>query len=98
MDPVTFMQKFLLHVLPSKFIRIRYYGFLGNAVKKENIALIRRLLGDSSEQTEKQEDLPSGWVEMMIFLTGEDPTVCKICKTGRMIEVTDKSYNRIRYG
>jgi hypothetical protein len=67
MDPVTFMQKFLLHVLPPKFVRIRYYGFLGNAVKKDNIALIRNLLGDSSEQTKKQEDVPSGWVEMMIF-------------------------------
>ena len=98
MDPVTFMQKFLLHVLPSKFVRIRYYGFLGNAVKKDNIALIRRLLSDSSAQTKKQEEVPSGWVEMMIFLTGKDPTVCKICKTGRMIDVTNIPYHRVRYG
>jgi len=98
MDPVTFMQKFLLHVLPPKFVRIRYYGFLGNTVKKENLALIRNLLGDDSEKTHEKEDIPSGWVELMIFLTGEDPTVCKKCGIGHMVNVTSVSGAHIRYG
>jgi hypothetical protein len=98
MDAVTFMQKLLLHVLPPRFVRIRYYGFLGNTVKKKNLALIRNLLGDNSEQTHEQQDVPSCWVELMIFLTGEDPTVCKICKTGRMVNITALSDAHIRYG
>jgi hypothetical protein len=98
MDPVVFMQRFLLHVLPPKFVRIRYYGFLGNTVKKENLALIRNLLGDNSEKAHEKEDIPSGWVELMIFITGEDPTVCKKCKIGHMINVTAINGSRTRYG
>jgi hypothetical protein len=82
------VEKFLLHVLPPKFVRIRYYGFLGNTVKKKNLVLIRNMLGDTSKQTDEQEVVPSSWVELMIFLTGEDPTVCKICGIGRMVNVT----------
>ena len=75
-------------MLPPKFVRIRYYGFLGNTVKKKNLVLIRNMLGDTSHQTDEQEVVPSSWVELMIFLTGEDPTVCKICGIGRMVNVT----------
>jgi predicted Zn-ribbon and HTH transcriptional regulator len=39
-----FMRRFLLHVLPEGFKRIRFYGFLSNAHKKENLREIRRLL------------------------------------------------------
>jgi predicted Zn-ribbon and HTH transcriptional regulator len=98
MDAVTFMQKFLLHVLPPKFVRIRYYGFLGNTVKKKNLALIRNLLGDTVKQTDEQEDVPSNWVELMIFLTGEDPTVCKKCGIGHMENITSIPGVSIRYG
>ena len=98
MDVVTFMQKFLLHVLPPRFVRIRYYGFMGNTVKQKNLVLIRTLLGCDSEQTSQQEDLPSSWVEMMILLTGEDPSICKVCKTGQMVNITAVSNTRIRYG
>jgi len=63
-----------------------------------NAALIRNLLGDNSEQTHEQGDIPSCWVELMIFLTGEDPTVCKKCGIGRMVNVTSVPGASIRYG
>jgi hypothetical protein len=40
-----FMRRFLLHVLPDVFQRIRYYGFLGNRYRREKLAPCRRLLG-----------------------------------------------------
>ena len=40
-----FMRRFLLHVLPSGFHRIRHYGLLASAGRKANIAKIRALLG-----------------------------------------------------
>jgi hypothetical protein len=43
-----FIRRFLLHVLPNGFQRIRYYGFLGNRHRKEKLAQCRRLLGMSS--------------------------------------------------
>ena len=41
-----FIRRFLLHVLPSGFVRIRHYGFLANRVCQEKLALCRALLGD----------------------------------------------------
>ena len=40
-----FIRRFLLHVLPEGFHRIRYYGFLGNRHRKQKLELCRRLLG-----------------------------------------------------
>src|SRR3954451_22371623 len=40
-----FIRRFLLHVLPSGFVRIRHYGFLANRVCQEKLALCRALLG-----------------------------------------------------
>jgi hypothetical protein len=39
-----FMRRFLLHVLPGRFHRIRHYGLLANATRKHNLALARALL------------------------------------------------------
>jgi hypothetical protein len=39
-----FMRRFLLHVLPSGFHRIRHYGILANANRKRDIATVRTLL------------------------------------------------------
>src|SRR5262249_42904184 len=43
-----FIRRFLLHVLPSGFHRIRYYGFLGNRHRKEKLEQCRQLLGSAS--------------------------------------------------
>jgi hypothetical protein len=41
----AFIRRFLLHVLPDGFQRIRYYGFLGNRHREEKLARCRQLLG-----------------------------------------------------
>jgi len=98
LDVITFMQKYLLHVLPHRFVRIRYYGFMGSKVKEESITLIRQLLGETPEKTHNKDDIPSDWVNLMIVLTGEDPTVCKKCHNGHMIKIASLLNNRIRDG
>jgi hypothetical protein len=45
LDADEFIRRFLIHVLPSGFHRIRHYGLLANANRADNIALARRLLG-----------------------------------------------------
>jgi hypothetical protein len=42
--PAEFMRRFLLHVLPTGFHRIRHYGLLANAGRRENLARVRALL------------------------------------------------------
>lgn len=44
LEPDEFMRRFLLHVLPSGFHRIRHYGLIANNARKENLALARELL------------------------------------------------------
>jgi Putative transposase/Transposase zinc-binding domain len=45
LDADEFIRRFLIHVLPSGFHRIRHYGLLANANRADNIALARQLLG-----------------------------------------------------
>lgn len=42
-----FLRRFLLHVLPPRFVRIRYYGFLANRARAHNVALARSFLSTS---------------------------------------------------
>ncbi len=66
LDADEFIRRFLLHALPDGFHRIRYYGFLANGQRGDNLALCRRLLdahhasgqfrvGDRSRQTRSTE-------------------------------------------
>jgi hypothetical protein len=44
LEPEEFMRRFLLHVLPGRFHRIRHYGLLANGCRKASLALARELL------------------------------------------------------
>ena len=81
---VVFMRRFLFHILPKGFVRIRHYGFLGSPTKKEALALCRELLGENCSDQDS-EPVPKNWQEFMQYLTGEDPTLCPICKKGHLI-------------
>ena len=48
LDAVEFLRRFLLHVLPDRFVRIRHYGFLANRARKEKLPLCRRLIARAS--------------------------------------------------
>lgn len=47
MTAVEFLRRFLLHVLPGGFVRIRHFGFMGNRCRAEKLARCRELLGAS---------------------------------------------------
>jgi hypothetical protein len=84
MKAVEFIRRFLMHVLPKGFMRIRYYGFLGNRCKRENIAICRKLLGVVPELIAPKE---TSVEEMMLKLTGTDITKCRKCRKGTMYMV-----------
>jgi len=48
LDAHEFIRRFLIHVLPPRFVRIRHFGFLANRHRAKNLALCRRLLGTST--------------------------------------------------
>ena len=74
-----FIRRFLLHVLPKGFVKIRYFGFLSHRTKKEAVPHIRSLIGKTKTLPEKTVETVR---DMMIRLTGEDPLRCPVCKEG----------------
>lgn len=82
LDAVEFLRRFLLHLLPRGFVRIRHYGFLANRVRREKVALARRLLGvrDEAEKSTTGGDEFAGNENQENELER-----CPICKLGRMI-------------
>lgn len=47
------IRRFLLHVLPKGFMRLRYYGFMANAIRRKSLSLIRKSLANSVKQPEE---------------------------------------------
>ena len=81
-----FIRRFLMHVLPDGFVRIRYYGFLANARRAENLARIRRLL-HVPETTDTDAPDKVDWATLLETLTGQDPLRCPHCGQGRLATV-----------
>ena len=79
-----FVRRFLMHVLPRGFTRVRYYGFLANRHRSEKIAAARRLIGgttfdsstDSSEPT-----APPGKDQVSV--------ACPVCGAGLIQRVAE---------
>ena len=76
-----FIRRFLLHILPDGFMKIRYFGFLAHTNKRKSIPLLRQLIGSSAELPGKIKETVQ---EMMLRLTGEDISLCPECKKGTM--------------
>ena len=88
LDAVDFLRRFLLHVMPRGFMKIRHYGFLANSVRRESIALCRKLLAVDEQETDTAaENAPTGetWQELLQRLTGTDVTLCPTCKVGHLV-------------
>ena len=96
LDVDQFIRRFLIHELPVGFMRIRHFGFLGNACKTKNLEIIRRLLNvqPNPEKTNKKST-----AQLMLDLTGIDITRCPKCKQGSLKKVDEfdgiyKKYRR----
>lgn len=77
-----FIRRFLTHVLPESYTRIRHYGFPATRNRKGNIFCVKRLLGVSSSNDEIKEQ---SMQEIMLEVTGKDIFKCPHCRTGTMI-------------
>jgi hypothetical protein len=83
LDAHEFIRRYLSHVLPDGFMRVRTFGFLANACKSENLNLIRSLLNSSAYHKVCAVDKESA-VELIKRITGIDVELCKRCKTGHL--------------
>ncbi len=81
-----FIRRFLLHVLPTGFVKIRHYGLLANRNRKNNITLCRTLLGCCTPETQNKK-IPETWQESLLKISGVDVSQCPVCKKGRLFKV-----------
>jgi len=84
LDAEEFIRRFLLHVLPDGFMRIRHFGFLANRTKKHALPQCRKLLGlnPALPQIPKRSAQ-----DLLRELTGIDLSRCPRCQKGTMIVV-----------
>lgn len=86
-----FIRRFLLHVLPTGFHRIRYYGLLGNRHRAEKLTRCRQLLGmvspPASEIPVATPAGPRDYRDRLEALTGVSLRVCPICHDGHMVTI-----------
>jgi len=90
LEATEFIRRFLLHVLPSGFQRIRYFGFLSNRTRKDRIALCRTLLPAPKvavdSQLESADDTDSTAEPCD---AAERAPRCPLCKEGRLSYVEE---------
>lgn len=71
-----FIRRFLLHVLPDRFVKIRHYGLLGNRSRAKKIERCRQLLAVEHKQPEEKSET---WQERLLRLAGVDVIKCPAC-------------------
>jgi len=76
-----FIRRFLLHVLPPGFAKIRYFGFMANRQRRSRLSLCRQIL--HAPQPEADPQLLD-WKSRHEALTGESFDLCPVCHQGRM--------------
>ncbi|MFT9497904.1 IS91 family transposase [Anaerosolibacter sp.] len=79
-----FIRRFLMHILPSRFVKIRHYGILSNRNRKIKIAKCRVMMG----VVLRKDDNPVvklSVAELLLKLTGVDITRCPCCEKGKML-------------
>jgi hypothetical protein len=81
-----FIRRFLLHVLPSRYVRIRHFGLLANRKRKDNIAACRKMI-DSGKPVTKENARIETWQEQLLRICGIDVTLCPVCQKGRMCRI-----------
>ena len=78
-----FLRRFLLHVLPDSFQRIRHYGLLGNRHRAENLVRCRELLAMPVLISQPPRDYHERWQQLI----GRDPSQCPQCRNGKMVRI-----------
>ena len=86
LDAQEFIRRFLLHVLPDGFMRVRHFGFLANRSKKQTLTQCRKLLGANPASLQSPSESAK---DLLLRITGIDLSRCPSCHNGTMIVVAE---------
>lgn len=94
LDGVEFLRRFTMHILPQRFVKIRRFGIYNPTfIHNHKLQFVPQEKPDIQTIIKKQKG-PETMLERLERLTGVNPCLCPVCKTGRMIIV--KELPRIR--
>ena len=83
---LEFMRRFLLHVWPPGFVRIRYFGLWSNRDRTATLRRCRALLAGGAPPPSAA---PETAAALLKRLTGVDVDVCPVCGVGRMRRISE---------
>jgi Putative transposase len=85
LDAQEFIRRYLLHVLPNGFMRIRHYGLLGSRSKHRNLAQARSAL--NLPQPEAAPAAPETLEALWLRIARVDIHRCPHCASGRLLRI-----------
>jgi len=85
-----FMRRFLMHVAPKNFMRIRFGGIFSNRYRKDNISKVKKLLL-TNEKIEINEKTQKSWKKILYNISGINIERCPICKNGILKDIFKNS-------
>jgi hypothetical protein len=89
LDGVEFLRRFTLHILPRRFVKIRSFGIYNHTIKR-NLALQFSMEEKPDIDAIIKKQLPPETnLQQLERLTGINPCLCPVCKTGRMITIRE---------
>jgi hypothetical protein len=81
LEAAEFIRRFLLHIVPEGFVRIRHFGLLANRPRKDKLARCRQVLAQPPAPAPRPVESVHA---LMLRLTGIDIARCPVCQQGRV--------------
>jgi len=91
LDSDEFIRRFLLHVLPQGFMRIRHYGFLANCCRQDRLEQIRTVLEQPDETVDKAGEITSNPAPV-------ESMTCPKCRRGHLVSIDSIAPKRLTEG
>ncbi len=89
LDGIEFLRRFTMHILPKRFVKIRRFGIYNpTLIRNHSLRFVPEEKPDIQVILKKQKG-PETNLERLERLTGVNPCVCPVCKTGRMLIIRE---------
>lgn len=89
LEGVEFLRRFTLHILPSRFVKIRHYGIYNHTAKSHMGLLFVPEKKPDVDALINRQNPPETGLQRFERLTGVNPCTCPMCKSGRMVTIRE---------
>ncbi len=86
LSSVEFIRRFLMHILPLQFVKIRHYGIVANRTRRDSLKLCMSLLAKLNRSL-NQKSQPQEWKEILASMI-KKILLCSACKTGSFVSIS----------